>query len=164
LNTKESVMTDQQRDELKRLSHEADVPDKSGELLSQEGAQELLMIEKADRRTKIDAKKPLEALPLTAVFYRVVEGAAGVVGAGAVFGAIGADVIDEPTVEPGAVATFGPLHGAHINKIASTAIPAISAIIPRPIPSRRSDWSLLRGFGHHSAFHSSSITQRSNKP
>ena len=43
-------MTDQQRDELKRLSHEADVPDKSGELLSQEGAQELLMKQIAERK------------------------------------------------------------------------------------------------------------------
>jgi hypothetical protein len=29
----EPMMADQQRDEIKRLGHEADVPDKSGELL-----------------------------------------------------------------------------------------------------------------------------------
>ena len=35
----ESVMTETQRDELKTLCQRADVPDKSGELLTQEGAQ-----------------------------------------------------------------------------------------------------------------------------
>jgi len=57
-----------------------------------------------------------------------VEGAAGAVGAGAVFGAIGADgrAVDDPTVVPGALATLGPFHGAHINKSATTAIPTMS--------------------------------------
>jgi hypothetical protein len=58
-----------------------------------------------------------------------------------VFGAIGADgrVVEEPTVVPIPLfsAVRGPLHGAHINKSAKTAIAAISAIIPAPIPSRR---------------------------
>ena len=34
-------MTEQQRQEIKRLCHEADVPDKSGELLTPEGAHNL---------------------------------------------------------------------------------------------------------------------------
>jgi len=38
MKTSEPIMTDQQRDEIKRLCHEADVPDKSGELLTREGA------------------------------------------------------------------------------------------------------------------------------
>lgn len=37
----EPMMTEAQRDELKRLCQKADVPDKSGELLTQEGAQHL---------------------------------------------------------------------------------------------------------------------------
>ncbi len=36
------IMTDQQRDEIKRLCKQADVPDKSGELLTQEGAQHFI--------------------------------------------------------------------------------------------------------------------------
>jgi hypothetical protein len=36
------MMTEQQREEIKRLCHEADVPDKSGELLTQEGAQHFI--------------------------------------------------------------------------------------------------------------------------
>jgi hypothetical protein len=35
-------MTKQQRDEIKRLCKQADVPDKSGELLTQEGAQHFI--------------------------------------------------------------------------------------------------------------------------
>jgi hypothetical protein len=35
----EPMMTEAQRDELKTLCQKADVPDKSGELLTQEGAQ-----------------------------------------------------------------------------------------------------------------------------
>lgn len=42
MNTDEPVMTDQQRDEIKRLCHEADVPDKSGGLLTPEGAQHFI--------------------------------------------------------------------------------------------------------------------------
>jgi hypothetical protein len=38
----EQMMTDQQRDEIKRLCHQADVPDKSGELLTREGAQHFI--------------------------------------------------------------------------------------------------------------------------
>ena len=38
----ESMMTEAQRDELKTLCLKADVPDKSGELLTQEGAQEAI--------------------------------------------------------------------------------------------------------------------------
>ena len=38
----DKTMTDQQRDEIKRLCHEADVPDKSGELLTQEGAEHFI--------------------------------------------------------------------------------------------------------------------------
>ena len=38
----EPVMTDAQRDELKTLCHKADVPDKSGEMLTQEGAQHFI--------------------------------------------------------------------------------------------------------------------------
>lgn len=37
-----NLMTDEQRDELKRLCHEADVPDKSGEELSVEAAQDFI--------------------------------------------------------------------------------------------------------------------------
>jgi len=58
-----------------------------------------------------------------------------------VFGAIGADgrVVEEPTVVPVPLfsAVRGPLHGAHIHKSAKTAIAAISAIIPAPVPSGR---------------------------
>ena len=38
----ESMMTEVQRDELKTLCRKADVPDKSGELLTQEGAQHFI--------------------------------------------------------------------------------------------------------------------------
>jgi hypothetical protein len=40
--TEERMMTEAQRDELKTLCHKADVPDKSGELLTQEGAQHFI--------------------------------------------------------------------------------------------------------------------------
>ena len=36
------MMTDQQCDEIKGLCHQADVPDKSGELLTREGAQHFI--------------------------------------------------------------------------------------------------------------------------
>jgi hypothetical protein len=36
------MMTEQQRDEIKRLCEQAGVPDKSGELLTQEGAQHFI--------------------------------------------------------------------------------------------------------------------------
>ena len=38
----EPMMTEAQRDELETLYHKADVPDKSGELLTQEGAQHFI--------------------------------------------------------------------------------------------------------------------------
>ena len=38
----ERPMTDAQRDEIKRLCHETDVPDKSGELYTEETAQALI--------------------------------------------------------------------------------------------------------------------------
>ena len=38
----ELMMTEAQRDELKVLCQKADVPDKSGELLTQEGAQRFI--------------------------------------------------------------------------------------------------------------------------
>jgi hypothetical protein len=38
----EPMMTEAQRDELKALYQKADVPDKSGELLTQEGAQHFI--------------------------------------------------------------------------------------------------------------------------
>jgi hypothetical protein len=40
--TEESMMTEAQRDELKTLCQKAEVPDKSGELLTQEGAQKYI--------------------------------------------------------------------------------------------------------------------------
>ena len=42
LNAHEDPMTEEQRKELKRLCHEADIPDKSGELLTRSGAQEII--------------------------------------------------------------------------------------------------------------------------
>jgi hypothetical protein len=44
----ERPMTDAQRDEIKRLCHEADIPDKSGELYTEETARALI----ADLREK----------------------------------------------------------------------------------------------------------------
>jgi hypothetical protein len=38
----EPMMTEAQRDELKSLCQKADVPDKSGEMLTQEGAQHFI--------------------------------------------------------------------------------------------------------------------------
>ena len=38
----EPMMTEEQRDEIKTLCQKADVPDKSGELLIQEGAQHFI--------------------------------------------------------------------------------------------------------------------------
>jgi hypothetical protein len=38
----ERAMTDAQRDEIKRLCHEAEIPDKSGELYTEETAQALI--------------------------------------------------------------------------------------------------------------------------
>ena len=40
--TEEPIMTEAQRDELKTLCQKAEVPDKSGELLTQEGAQKYI--------------------------------------------------------------------------------------------------------------------------
>jgi TRAP-type C4-dicarboxylate transport system permease large subunit len=63
------------------------------------------------------------------------------VGAGAVFGAIGADgrVVDDPTVVPGA-ATRGPLQGAHMNKSPNTTTAAISIILP---PLRAANFDII---------------------
>jgi hypothetical protein len=41
-NDGERPMTDGQRDEIKRLCHEADIPDKSGELYTEATAQALI--------------------------------------------------------------------------------------------------------------------------
>ena len=163
----EPMMTAAQRDELKTLCQKADVPDKSGELLTREGAQHFIGSEEATDRAKVTPEKPLEAFALAAFCYR---GAAGVLGAGAVFGAIGADgrVVEEPTVVPIPLfsAVRGPLHGAHINKSAKTAIAAISAIIPAPIPSRRvgSELVVRLRFWSSSSISSSSIAHRLNRP
>lgn len=42
LNAHHDPMTDAQRDEIKRLCHQADIPDKSGELLTRQGAQDII--------------------------------------------------------------------------------------------------------------------------
>jgi hypothetical protein len=42
MDKKEPMMTDAQREEIKRLCRQADVPDKSGELLTQKGAQHFI--------------------------------------------------------------------------------------------------------------------------
>ena len=42
LNAHHDPMTEAQRDEIKRLCREADVPDKSGELLTRQGAQHII--------------------------------------------------------------------------------------------------------------------------
>lgn len=52
MKTTEPTMTESQRDEVKRLCHEADVPDKSGELLTEEGARHFI----ADLRKQIAAR------------------------------------------------------------------------------------------------------------
>jgi hypothetical protein len=44
--SEEAPMTDEQRTEIKWLCHEADVPDKSGELLTQGGAQHFIDLKK----------------------------------------------------------------------------------------------------------------------
>jgi len=49
----EPMMTDKQREEIKQLCREADVPDKSGELLTQAGAQHFI----ADLRRQMAARK-----------------------------------------------------------------------------------------------------------
>jgi hypothetical protein len=41
-NDREKLMTDAQRDQIKRLCREADIPDKSGELYTEETAQALI--------------------------------------------------------------------------------------------------------------------------
>jgi hypothetical protein len=53
LNAHQYPMTDAQRDEIKRLCQEADIPDKSGELLTRDGAQDLIddLRRKADQHT-----------------------------------------------------------------------------------------------------------------
>jgi hypothetical protein len=42
LNAHKDPMTDQQRQEIKQLCREADIPDKSGELLTGSGAQKII--------------------------------------------------------------------------------------------------------------------------
>jgi hypothetical protein len=42
LNAHTDPMTEEQRKELKLLCHEADIPDKSGELLTRPGAQQMI--------------------------------------------------------------------------------------------------------------------------
>jgi hypothetical protein len=42
LNAHTDPMTEEQRKEIKRLCHEADIPDKSGELLTRPGAQQMI--------------------------------------------------------------------------------------------------------------------------
>ena len=42
LNAHTDPMTEEQRKELKRLCQEADIPDKSGELLTRPGAQQMI--------------------------------------------------------------------------------------------------------------------------
>lgn len=42
LNAHTDPMTEDQRKEIKRLCHEADIPDKSGELLTRPGAQQMI--------------------------------------------------------------------------------------------------------------------------
>jgi hypothetical protein len=49
----EPMMTEAQREEIKRLCHEADVPDKSGELLTEDGAQHFI----DDLKTQIAERK-----------------------------------------------------------------------------------------------------------
>ena len=56
LNADTDLMTEAQRIELKRLCDEADVPDKSGELLTRTGAQQMideLRRKTAEHRSKI---------------------------------------------------------------------------------------------------------------
>ena len=51
----EPRMTEAQRDELKALCQKADVPDKSGEMLTQEGAQHFIDdLEEADGRAQVE--------------------------------------------------------------------------------------------------------------
>jgi hypothetical protein len=52
----EPRMTEAQRDELKALCQKADVPDKSGEMLTQEGAQHFI----DDRRSRGPAQVELQ--------------------------------------------------------------------------------------------------------
>ena len=54
LNAHKDPTTDEQRAEIKRLCHEADIPDKSGELLTRPGAQEL--IEELRRKASVHKK------------------------------------------------------------------------------------------------------------
>jgi hypothetical protein len=87
-----------------------------------------------------------------------------------VFGAIGVDgrVVEEPTVVPVPLfsAVRGPLQGAHINKSAKTAIAAISAIIPAPIPLGRVGSVLVvrLRFWLSLSISFSSVVYRSNRP
>jgi hypothetical protein len=53
LNAHHDPMTDAQRDEIKQLCREAEIPDKSGELLTRQGAQAII----DDLRHKVDEHK-----------------------------------------------------------------------------------------------------------
>jgi len=54
LNAHKDPVTDDQLKEIKRLCQEADIPDKSGELLTRSGAQEVI----EDLRQKASEHKP----------------------------------------------------------------------------------------------------------
>jgi hypothetical protein len=70
----EPMMTEEQRDELKSLCQKADVPDKSGELLTQEGAQHFIdELREQIAERKWTQKKPLGGVsPLAAFFVRFI--------------------------------------------------------------------------------------------
>lgn len=53
MREKETLMTQAQREEIKRLCEQADVPDKSGELLTKEGAQHFI----DDLRKQMDERR-----------------------------------------------------------------------------------------------------------
>jgi hypothetical protein len=53
LNAHADPMTEEQRSELKRLCDKADIPDKSGELLTRPGAQQMI----EELRRKVAAQK-----------------------------------------------------------------------------------------------------------
>jgi hypothetical protein len=57
LNAHHDPMTEEQRQEIKRLCAKADIPDKSGELLTRPGAQQII----EDLRGKADEQKPSSA-------------------------------------------------------------------------------------------------------
>jgi hypothetical protein len=58
LNAHKDPMTDQQRQEIKQLCREADIPDKSGELLTRSGAQDYRRTPPQGFRTSAPVVKP----------------------------------------------------------------------------------------------------------